>query len=74
LTEENIRIVERLADFCAARGRTLLELAFSWLLNRPAVVSVIAGASTPEQLEQNVAAIEWSLGPEDMSEIDQLLV
>jgi aryl-alcohol dehydrogenase-like predicted oxidoreductase len=74
LTEENIRIVERLADFCAARGRTLLELAFSWLLNRPAVISVIAGASTPEQLEQNVAAIEWSLGPEDMSEIDQLLV
>lgn len=73
LTEENLRIVERLEDFCAARGHTLLELAFSWLLTRPAVASVIAGASTPEQIEQNVEAINWALASADMTEINRLL-
>src|SRR6202035_952336 len=42
LNDENLRTVERLHSFCAARGRTLLELAFAWLLARPAVASVIA--------------------------------
>ena len=50
LTEANWRIVERLEDFCARRGRTLLELAFSWLAARPTVASVIAGATQPEQV------------------------
>jgi aryl-alcohol dehydrogenase-like predicted oxidoreductase len=72
LTERNWTIVERLADFCAARGRTMLELAFSWLASRPAVASVIAGATCPDQLEQNVRAIEWVLSREEMDEIDRL--
>src|SRR6184192_3684914 len=41
LTEANWAVVERLAGFCAARGHTMLELAFSWLLHRPGVASVI---------------------------------
>ena len=45
LTEANWDTVERLAAFCAARGRSLLDLAFSWLLHRPMVASVIAGAT-----------------------------
>jgi aryl-alcohol dehydrogenase-like predicted oxidoreductase len=61
LTERNWEIVERLADFCAARGRTMLELAMSWLASRPAVASIIAGATAPEQLEQNVRAVDWVL-------------
>ena len=72
LTERNWSIVERLADFCAARGRTMLELAFSWLVSRPAVASVIAGATRPDQLEQNVRAVEWVLSREEMDEIDRL--
>ena len=72
LTEANWRIVERLEDFCARRGRTLLELAFSWLAARPTVASVIAGATQPEQVEANVRAVEWSLTPEDLAEIDRL--
>lgn len=72
LTEEHWRAVERLAVFCAARGRSLLELAFSWLAARPTVASVIAGASSPEQIEQNVRAVDWTLAPEDMAEIDRL--
>jgi aryl-alcohol dehydrogenase-like predicted oxidoreductase len=72
LTEANWRIVERLEDFCARRGRTLLELALSWLAARPTVASVIAGATRPEQVEANVRAVEWNLSPEDLAEIDRL--
>jgi aryl-alcohol dehydrogenase-like predicted oxidoreductase len=72
LTEANWRIVERLEDFCARRGRTLLELAFSWLAARPTVASVIAGATQPEQVEANARAVEWNLTPEDLAEIDLL--
>jgi len=72
LTEANWARVERLGDFCAARGRTLLELAISWLLHRPGVASVIAGATTPEQVAQNVDAAGWALSREDMDEIDRL--
>jgi aryl-alcohol dehydrogenase-like predicted oxidoreductase len=72
LTEHNWTIVERLADFCAARGHTMLELAMSWLAARPAVSSIIAGATAPEQLEENVRAIGWALSREDVDEIDRL--
>jgi aryl-alcohol dehydrogenase-like predicted oxidoreductase len=72
LTERNWQTIERLAAFCEARGRTLLELAFGWLLRRPAVASVIAGATTPEQAAANVRAASWSLSREDMDEIDRL--
>jgi aryl-alcohol dehydrogenase-like predicted oxidoreductase len=72
LTEENWQTVERLADFCAARGRPLLDLAIGWLLHRPDVASVIAGATTPEQVEGNVSAAGWALTREDMDEIDHL--
>jgi len=54
-------VVERLAAFCAERGRTMLEIAFGWLLARPCVSSVIAGATTPEQVRQNAGALGWQL-------------
>jgi aryl-alcohol dehydrogenase-like predicted oxidoreductase len=72
LTERNWEIVERLAEFCEARGRTLLELALGWLAARPGVASIIAGATQPEQLEENVGATGWQLTREDMDEIDRL--
>ena len=72
LTGENWAMVERLAEFAAERGHTLLELAFSWLLRRPAVASVIAGATTPAQVEANIRAANWALSREDMDEIDRL--
>jgi aryl-alcohol dehydrogenase-like predicted oxidoreductase len=72
LTPANWAIVERLEDFCARRGHSLLELAFSWLKARPAVASVIAGATKPEQVEQNVRAADWALTPDDLAEIDRL--
>jgi aryl-alcohol dehydrogenase-like predicted oxidoreductase len=72
MTEANWPIVERLQDFAAKRGHTMLELAFSWLAARPAVSSVIAGATKPEQVEQNVKAADWALTPEEIAEIDRL--
>ena len=50
----------------------MLELAFSWLLREGAVASVIAGATTPEQVEQNVRAAGWTLSAEDLAEIDRI--
>ena len=54
------------------RGHSLLELAFAWLAARPQVASVIAGATTPQQVEQNVMAAEWKLGAEEIAEVDRL--
>jgi aryl-alcohol dehydrogenase-like predicted oxidoreductase len=72
LTDRNWGIVELLDGFAAERGHTLLELAFSWLARRPAVASIIAGATKPEQVEQNVHAAGWVLTAEDMLEIDRI--
>jgi aryl-alcohol dehydrogenase-like predicted oxidoreductase len=72
MTEHNWHIVGELQAFVARRGRTMLELAFSWLLRDPVVASVIAGATTPQQLEQNIAAAGWTLSPEDLAEVDRI--
>ena len=72
LTQTNWQIAERLQDFAATRGHSLLELAFSWLAARPQVASVIAGATKPEQLEENVKAVGWTLSAEDIAEIDRI--
>jgi aryl-alcohol dehydrogenase-like predicted oxidoreductase len=69
-TPRNEAIVAKLDAFAKARGRSMLELAFSWLAARPQVSSVIAGATRVEQIEQNVKAAEWVLTAEEMTEID----
>lgn len=72
-TDANLAAVEVLRHFAAARGHTLLELAFGWLLAHHAVASVIAGASRPEQVRANAAAAGWKLGIEELKEIERLL-
>ncbi len=64
--------VERLTALCEARGHSLLELAMSWLASRPVVASIIAGATSPEQLELNARAVNWRLNAEDLAEIDKV--
>jgi aryl-alcohol dehydrogenase-like predicted oxidoreductase len=71
LNDANWPIVERLEAFAEAHGRSLLELAFSWLAARPCVSSIIAGATKPEQVEANVDAVNWSLTAAELQEIDQ---
>jgi aryl-alcohol dehydrogenase-like predicted oxidoreductase len=70
LTDRNWPIAEKLADFAERRGNTMLELAFSWLLAQAPVASVIAGATRPEQLVQNVKAGGWKLSAEELAEVD----
>ena len=70
VTARNEEIVDNLKAFAEARGRTLLELAFSWLAARPQVASVIAGATRVEQVEENVKAIAWKLSTDELAEID----
>jgi len=65
-------VLERLEKFCAARGRTMLELATNWLLSRPGVASMIAGATRPAQVEANVKAVGWKLSAADLAEIDRI--
>ena len=72
LTDDNWTMVEQLEGFATERGHTLLELAVSWLLHRPQVASVIAGATKPEQVDENVRAAGWALTEADMREIDRL--
>ena len=72
INERNWRIVGELETFAARRGRTMLELAFGWLLRDGVVASVIAGATTPQQVEQNVRATGWTLSAEDLAEIDRI--
>jgi aryl-alcohol dehydrogenase-like predicted oxidoreductase len=73
LTDRNLGIVEELIGFSEGRGHSILELAFSWLLTRPAVVSVIAGATSSEQARSNAAAASWELTDAELAEVASIL-
>jgi aryl-alcohol dehydrogenase-like predicted oxidoreductase len=72
LSDRNFDKVEALERFATAHGYTLLELAMSWLLCRPQVASIIAGATRPEQVHGNAAAVNWELTDEELREVDDL--
>jgi aryl-alcohol dehydrogenase-like predicted oxidoreductase len=69
---QNFELTERLEAFAKEQGHTILELAMSWLVAQPVVASVIAGATSPEQVQANAYGVKWELLPEDLSEIDRL--
>jgi aryl-alcohol dehydrogenase-like predicted oxidoreductase len=71
LTDRNFEMIEKLEAIAAASGNTLLELAIGWLAAQPQVSSVIAGATTPEQVEQNVKAGLARLSPDVLSQVDE---
>ena len=73
LTPENLDTVEKLIAFAETRGRTILDLAFCWLLRQPTVASVIAGATSPAQVKANAAAADWNLDDADLAEVEALL-
>ncbi len=72
LTDGNWEKAEKLGDYAAAQGRTMVELAFSWLASQPVVSSVIAGATRPEQIAANVKAADWALTADDVAAIDAI--
>ena len=73
LNDDNFDRVEKLDAFARERDRSLLELAFGWLLSFPCVSSVIAGATRPEQVKANVEASTMRLSADEMKEVDELL-
>ena len=72
-SDKNMDRVDALSAFAREQHHTLLELAMSWLLARPEVASVIAGATKAEQVAANAAAVAWELSPGDLAAIDTLL-
>lgn len=72
LEEADLDQLRAFGDYARARDLTELEVAFSWLASRPAVTSVIAGATRPEQIAANAAAVSWVPTPDDEAELDEI--
>jgi aryl-alcohol dehydrogenase-like predicted oxidoreductase len=71
-TDETWNRLEALDEFARERGLTMLEVAIGGLLAQPAVPSVIAGATKPEQVRSNAAAGDWEPSPEDMAALNAI--
>jgi aryl-alcohol dehydrogenase-like predicted oxidoreductase len=72
LTDKNYETLRKLESFAEQRGKTMVDLAIGWLASLPHVGSVIAGATKPEQVTQNVAAGNWRLNAEELAEVDAI--
>ena len=72
VTDRNFAMVEKLEGYAKAHGRTLLELAFGWLASQPTTGSIIAGATSAEQVKANAGAVGWRLSAAEMAEVDEL--
>jgi aryl-alcohol dehydrogenase-like predicted oxidoreductase len=73
LNERNFETLGKLEDFARRAGHSMTELAIGWLASQPHVSSVIAGATRPEQVEENVRAGDYRLGPHELKEVDEIL-
>jgi aryl-alcohol dehydrogenase-like predicted oxidoreductase len=68
-----LELVERLREIAERNGRTLAQLAVSWVLRRPEVTAAIVGARRPEQIQETAPASDWDLSKNDCRKIEQLL-
>jgi L-glyceraldehyde 3-phosphate reductase len=72
ITEESLTKIRALNEIAAARGQTLAQLAIAWTLRDPRVTSALPGASSVEQVEENVAALDrLDFTPEELADIDR---
>ena len=67
LSDERLRRMEQLEAFAEERGHTVLELAIGGLASTPGIASVIAGATSPEQVRANVAASDWRVSGAELA-------
>lgn len=72
-TEANYLLIEKLTEFAAAKDHTLADLAIAWVLSEPAVATVLAGASSAEQMKANAQAGSWVLNDEEITAIREIL-
>lgn len=68
-----LELVEGLKEIAERRGRTVAQLAVSWVLRRPEVTAAIVGARRPGQIAETAPAADWNLSQEDIEEIEKLL-
>ena len=71
-TQENLELTYRIVEFCEQRKLNMLDVAFAWLLEKPFVPSVIAGASRPEQIDANIKAAVAKLSGAELGALDKL--
>lgn len=72
LSDAAFDVVEGVEPWAREHRRSLLELAIAYVASQPAVLSVIAGASTPEQVRANAAAGDWQLSADELAEVAAL--
>jgi aryl-alcohol dehydrogenase-like predicted oxidoreductase len=73
LSDDRFDVVEKLEAYAAEHGVALLDVAVGYLAAQPAVASVIAGATTPEQVRANAGALRWQPSSDDLSALRELL-
>jgi aryl-alcohol dehydrogenase-like predicted oxidoreductase len=72
LSDRRLDMVESLEQFARDRDHTLTELALSWLAAQDTVATIIAGSTRPEQIAENVRAVNWELTGDDLAALDAL--
>lgn len=72
LSERRLLVVTALERFAQERGHTVGELAIAWLAANPLVSTIIAGATSPEQVAANARAVDWKLTAADLAEVDKI--
>ena len=68
--ERLYNIVDVLDELAMETGKTVAQVALNWLLQRPTVYSLVIGASSEEQLQQNLDAVGWKLTAEQVKRLD----
>ena len=72
MTDVNWERLGKIEAFAKIRGHNVGELAIAWLVSHPWLSTIIAGATSPEQLDQGIAGTDWKLTAEEVAEIEQI--
>ena len=73
-SDEWFNIKDKVEEYGEQIGKSLLEISLAWVAKRKMVSSVLVGASSPEQMIQNINAISWEMSDEEMEKIDQIIL
>jgi len=73
LTDDTLGMVEKLSNYAIAQGHSLVELALSWVLTRPAITGVLIGARNEEQLNECIAGTSWKLSDDDIESVESVI-
>jgi aryl-alcohol dehydrogenase-like predicted oxidoreductase len=73
MSDANFDVLNKLESFAEDHDHSVGELALAWLGSQPFVASVIAGATSPSQMEENVQALSWHLEASDMKALDEAI-